>query len=973
LDEGLVAVETGRCGSHAQNSLIAMRELMQLEAAIGDLQDAQAKTNGLWAGLRSKLTEVEAAIKFSNSVVAAIASLAQSPDELAAVKAPIDRLLGDGNMLLDPAGPIAGAGRAYISAWGAYQGVVEKFSATSGLAPDDKSTLGDMTPTSLADRCSQIIGLTGKVRAWSAWRQARAQAISRGLAPLVAGVEQGGVPLKSVKLAFETGYSRWWLNAIVDSDEVLRTFVSAEHEKRIRDFKELDDRFVELTKQWVRAQLCSDLPSQDSVTRNSEWGVLRYEMQKKRNHLPLRELLNRTPTAITKLAPCLLMSPLSIAQYLSPETASFDVVIFDEASQIPVWDAIGAIARAKQVIMVGDPKQLPPTNFFDRAESDSDDVDVEADLESILDECIGANLPTMNLAWHYRSRHESLIAFSNHRYYGGELVTFPSPVTDDKAVNFQYIREGVYEKGGARTNKIEARALVADLVSRLKSPSFRDSRMTIGVVTFNSEQQRLIEDLLDEERRQDPSIESFFAESLLEPVFVKNLESVQGDERDIMYFSLTYGPTASGAVSMNFGPMNKQGGERRLNVAITRARQELRVFSSLRPEQMDLSRTQAHGVRDLKHFMEFAERGSRALGEATAGSLGDFESPFEEFAARALTDKGWQVHTQVGVSAFRIDLGVVDDEAPGTYLAGVECDGATYHRSATARDRDKLREQVLRGLGWDIVRIWSTDWWVDAAGTAERVDTQLRTLRDQRRSKRAQVRKEYDDAKALAASAIAAAMTQAKDDVPVTQATTIAPKAIVDSSVREPEFEAVYARNDAIDAKAAPGAFEEADLTLAGVSPNADRFFEPSYDATLRVMIAFVINQEGPVRDEVVSRRIARAHGWLRNGARIQEHVTDLALRAHAVTKEDGGVFLWPTKNVPVAVPFRRPVPGYLRPVEEIAIQELSGLAGEFLSNGYDIDAGIGAMARELGLQRLRAASRLRLEEAWINASHSQV
>lgn len=443
------------------------------------------------------------------------------------------------------------------------------------------------------------------------------------------------------------------------------------------------------------------------------------------------------PTILTKLIPYLPMDSLFIAQYLAADATAFDIVVFDEASQIPVWDAIGAIARGRQVVMVGDPKQLPPTSFFDRAESDLDDEDVEGDLESILDECLGANLPTLNLSWHYRSRHESLIAFSNHRYYGGGLVTFPSPVTEDRAVSFHYVN-GKYEKGGARINQPEAKALVADLVGRLKSPGFRESGSTLGVVTFNTEQQALIEDLLDAERRADPSIEPYFAEMELEPVFVKNLESVQGDERDIMYFSITYGPDLHGAVSMNFGPMNRDGGERRLNVAITRARHELRVFSSLKAEQMDLARTQASGVRDLKHFLEFAERGPRALAEASHGSRGGFDSPFEEAVAAALVRKGWNLHTQVGVSAFRVDLAVVHPDAPGAYLTGIECDGATYHRSATARDRDKLREQVLRGLGWEILRIWSTDWWIDPEGTLEKLGGRLQSLLEASRAQRAE-------------------------------------------------------------------------------------------------------------------------------------------------------------------------------------------------------------------------------------------
>ena len=245
----------------------------------------------------------------------------------------------------------------------------------------------------------------------------------------------------------------------------------------------------------------------------------------------------------------------------------------------------------------------------------------------------------------------------------------------------------------------------------------------------------------------------------LEPLFVKNLESVQGDERDIMYFSITYGPDLAGAVSMNFGPMNRTGGERRLNVAITRARHELRVFSSLKGEQMDLARTQALGVRDLKHFLEFAERGPRALAEATRGSLGDFESPFEEAVASALASKGWELHTQIGASSFRVDLAVVHPDARGSYLTGIECDGATYHRSATARDRDMLREQVLRGLGWEILRVWSTDWWVDRAGTLEKLDAKLQGLLQASRAKRAE-----EAERQAAADAAAAAIAKAREE-----------------------------------------------------------------------------------------------------------------------------------------------------------------------------------------------------------------
>ncbi|WP_232465454.1 DUF3320 domain-containing protein [Burkholderia ubonensis] len=616
--------------------------------------------------------------------------------------------------------------------------------------------------------------------------------------------------------------------------------------------------------------------------------------------------------------------------------------------------------------MVGDPKQLPPTSFFDRAESDVDDTDVEAELESILEECIGANLPTMKLSWHYRSRHESLIAFSNYRYYSGDLVTFPSPVTNDRAVSFNLVTDGQYERGGARTNKPEAKALVVDLVGRLKSPGFIDSRMTVGVVTFNAEQQRLIEDLLDEERRKDPSIEPHFAESALEPVFVKNLESVQGDERDIMYFSITYGPGIDGAMPMNFGPMNQQGGERRLNVAITRARQELRVFGSFKPEKMDLSRTQALGVRDLKHFLEFAERGARALGEAVAGSIGDFDSPFEKAVCVALAERGWTVHPQVGVSAFRIDLGVVDPDAPGRYLAGVECDGATYHRSATARDRDKLREQVLRGLGWEIVRIWSTDWWVDMPGTLDKVDSQLRALLAVRRDAEAV---EMQRAAVIAEEVLAAAKSGSGSGFSNANAVEdVASKVVSKAAVSEDEAPVIYARaaSTPISIEREGAIFVEVDLTISDHERDPELFFTHSYDERLLAMITAVVNVEGPVRDEVLARRIARAHGWSRTGSRILNRVVDLASKHFDAETEDVGLFIWPkTVGDKASLAFRSPLPGATRPVDEVSIAELRTLATKLQAEGHDEESGLNAMSRELGLLRLRGASRERLEQAW--------
>ncbi|OXC74478.1 DUF3320 domain-containing protein [Caballeronia sordidicola] len=970
IDDGFSAIQSGRAGVAAADDLKKMRELVSLRARLLDYSDLSTRTSGLWNGLVTKVDGIEPALKFFEAISLALANLAGTPELLAAVKGPVALLLGDSNMLLEPSGIVAGTGIMYVEALKALDASTSRFAAASGLAVHEHSALAILLPGQTADRARDVLKSSNRLHAWCAWRKVRQQALSLGLAPVVTGIEQGVIARGRVKEVFETDYCRWWLNAVVDADEVLRTFVSAEHEKRIQDFRELDDQFIALTQAWVRAQLSSGLPSPSKVSHGSEWGLLRYEMQKKTKHLPLRELMTKASSAILRLTPCLLMSPLSIAQYLPAETSDFDVVVFDEASQIPVWDAIGAMARGRQIIMVGDPKQLPPTTFFDRAEADSDDTDVETELESILEECIGANLPTMKLSWHYRSRHESLIAFSNYRYYGGDLVTFPSPVTNDRAVSLNLVAGGLYERGASRTNKPEAKALVADLVKRLKSPGFRDSGLTVGVVTFNAEQQRLIEDLLDAERRKDPSIEHHFADTELEPVFVKNLESVQGDERDIMYFSITYGPGLDGTMPMNFGPMNQQGGERRLNVAITRAREELRVFGSFKPEKMDLSRTQAIGVRDLKHFLEFAERGARALGEVVAGSIGDFESPFEKAVCIALAEKGWIVHPQIGVSAFRIDLGVVDPDSPGRYLAGVECDGATYHRSATARDRDKLREQVLRGLGWEIVRIWSTDWWIDMPGTLEKVDAQLTYLLDMQREQRAI---DETDAAALAEEVIAAAKSGAEAESAQSSETKAASNGASELSddVVEAVAPMMYARgvSSAHSQEEANEVFVEVDLTMTEYISEPDLFFSRSYDQRLLAMIAHVVETEGPVRDEVLARRIARAHGWSKTGSRILDRVVGLAKLHFDAVPEDVGLFFWSKTIDRHDVAYRRPAEGTARAVDEIALVELVALARRCKRAGYDIEAGVTAMGAEVGLRRIRATTRERLERAWHIAS----
>ncbi len=974
LDDDHDAVACGDCGPGMAADFQRLRQRSALEHQIAAVEGLAEMTNGVWSGLHTHVEVLEKAMKFHAAVSMAVATLGAAVD-IASIKTPLMYLLGEGNALLEPTGPVPAAAVRYLETLDALQPKIDQLAGIGEFSEASKAEFADSPLSQLVARCQAIVQAESRLHAWCAWRNVWERAVVIGLAPLVAAIEGGAVGPGSISRTFETNYCRWWLNAVVEHEDVIRTFVSAEHERRIGDFRALDKSFTDTTRAWVRASLCADLPQQDAVTRNSEWGILRHEMSKKKRHLPLRELMTSIPTALTKLTPCLLMSPLSVAQYLAADATTFDLVVFDEASQIPVWDAIGAIARGRQVVMVGDPKQLPPTNFFDRAESSADEEDNDGDLESILDECMGANLPTMNLAWHYRSRNESLIAFSNHRYYGGSLVTFPSPVTDDRAVSLHAIK-GIYEKGGARVNKPEAKALVADIVARLRSPGFKESRLTIGVVTFNAEQQTLIEDLLDEERRRDPALEPYFSEFELEPLFVKNLESVQGDERDIMYFSITYGPDLAGAVSMNFGPMNREGGERRLNVAITRARVELRVFSSIKAEQFDLNRTKAIGVRDLKHFLEFAERGPRALAEVNRGSLGGFESPFEEAVAASLAGKGWELHTQIGASAFRVDLAVVHPDARGIYLTGIECDGATYHRSATARDRDLLREQVLRGLGWEILRVWSTDWWIDRSGTLERLDQSLKALLVDSRAVREREAGQ-EAARAAAEAAIVKAQEEAADLGRAMAARTEKEKAEpqgTGSEDRHAELAETYARNastpDFVQEEAEM--FIEADPKSVVDLVDPEAFYQTSYGETLAKMVAHIVEVEGPVLDAVLARRIARAHGWQRTGSRIQDHVEAIAARNHRSTEEEVGTFYWPTSRAPeAAIGFRRSQDESARAVDEICMPELLALAREVLAAGKIGEVGIVAMARELGLQRLRGASRGRFEKA-MDAAQAQ-
>jgi very-short-patch-repair endonuclease len=536
-----------------------------------------------------------------------------------------------------------------------------------------------------------------------------------GLGTFLSHLREGAIPEDKLALWYEAGFLRTWINEMMERHAILAQFRGREHDRLIDSFRADDRQLLEAGKFKARCEVMRRRPPPAVETHaESEVGILRREYMKKRRRFPVRRLLTELRTLVPKLKPCFLMSPLAVSHFLPVDCEKFDTVVFDEASQVRTADAIGALWRGKQVIVVGDSKQMPPTIFFGGSGPDDEDDEIDlskpADTESILDEAVVSGVPALMLEWHYRSRDEKLIAFSNHHYYGGRLITFPAASAESEGCGLESIQAGgTYEMGKTRCNRMEADRVVSIIVNRLLDPTLRDRSM--GVVTFNSQQQDLIEKLLEFKQKEHPELEAYFSGMAPERLFVKNLENVQGDERDVMIFSTTFGKDPAGKLSMNFGPMNKPGGERRLNVAITRARERLIVVTSLEPEDIDLSRTAAVGVKHLREFLAFVRDGKQALFRTVmTDSTARCDSPFEVDVLNVCQALHWKMETQVGCSGYKIDLAIVDPRAPGRYVLGIECDGATYHSGATARDRDRLRQSVLEGLGWTFHRIWSTDW-----------------------------------------------------------------------------------------------------------------------------------------------------------------------------------------------------------------------------------------------------------------------
>ena len=589
-------------------------------------------------------------------------------------------------------------------------------SSSQWLTIDQGITLDDIT-----GRSAQWLMNIGKSRDWAQWCLRRQHLRSSNLSAVASYIEQGHTSHETLQ-AMRRGLYKKLAMDVIDNKAELQMFNGVIFEEAISRYRSMAKQFQELTKKALYCKLASRIPSLTiEAASSSEIGILKRHIQSGGRGTTIRHIIDQIPTLLPKLCPCMLMSPISVAQFIDLDQEKFDIVVFDEASQMPTSEAVGAIARGKALIVVGDPKQMPPTSFFTTTTVDESEADND-DMESILDDCITLSFPDHYLTWHYRSRHESLIAFSNSQYYDGKLYTFPS--VDDRASKVSLVPiDGTYDMGKSRCNRAEAEAIVKEVVRRLGDPELQ--KLSIGIVSFSKVQQDLIEDILVEELSKSPQLEKI-AYDAEEPIFVKNLENVQGDERDVILFSVGYGPDKNGKVSMNFGPLNNSGGERRLNVAVSRARYEMKVFSTLQPEQIDLNRSRARGVEGLKRFLEFAKNGRMPV--AANQVLNDNETALVDSIADELRLHGYEVDTQVGRSRFKVDAAVIDPSNPNNYLMGIIVDGSDYYYTKTERDREICQPGVLQGLGWNIMRVWAIDWFMNRQTVTDRIVDKLEQL-----------------------------------------------------------------------------------------------------------------------------------------------------------------------------------------------------------------------------------------------------
>ncbi len=580
------------------------------------------------------------------------------------------------------------------------------------LSVDTRAAFGDEDPPlgRILDRLALWAGSVDCLPAWLAWSRLADEARDVGLTAVADRLADGSLAPDEALVAVRYALAESLLAAAMRANPALAAFDGPAFSRLVEEFRAADVARIGLARAEAAAAHAARLRIAEGPDFIREMTVLRGEIAKKRGHLPVRTLLSRAGRLVQQIKPVFMMSPLSVAAYLDPAAIAFDLLVIDEASQIEPVDAIGAIARARQIVVVGDDRQMPPTRFFARMTSDEEERNTgdeepvaTADVESILSLCTARGFPNQMLRWHYRSRHESLIAVSNRAFYENRLIVIPSPKPRSAELGLSIVRvEGCFDSGGSGTNAIEARAVAEAVMAHARDCPGE----TLGVAAFSVRQRDAILDALEALRRESPEVEPFFSAHPHEPFFVKNLENVQGDERDVMFISVGYARGPDGKVAMRFGPLAVEGGERRLNVLITRAKKRCVVFSGLTADDIDLSRSSARGVAVLKEFLAFAAGGTV---QAAAAQRDTGDTALTDAIATALAKSGLEVERRVGLAGLFVDVAVRDRSGDGFGL-GIVTDGEFYAAARSARDRDRLQETALGMMGWRLARSWAADW-----------------------------------------------------------------------------------------------------------------------------------------------------------------------------------------------------------------------------------------------------------------------
>jgi very-short-patch-repair endonuclease len=785
----------------------------------------------------------------------------------------------------------------------------------------------------LASRVHELDGLV-------AYGQDRDLCISEGLQSVAALADSWEEAKQSLLDLFEYVRVSALLDAAFQANPALASFDALRQENNVQTFQQLDARHIESKREALANLHIEGLPRNGADS--GQISVLWREFEKKARHLPVRKLILKAGNVIQAIKPVFMMGPLSVATFLPPGTVDFDLVIFDEASQVKPADALGAIARGKQAVVVGDSKQLPPTSFFDTmvaqdAETEEEDAVATSDIESILGLFCSRQAHQRMLRWHYRSKHESLIAGSNHLFYDDRLVVFPSPDRHKEDVGLVYrrVENAHYDRSRTRTNPVEAKAIAEAVIrhAALQLKKTEKHRLTLGVAALSVAQRDAILDQLEILRRQSPDTEEFFLATPHEPFFVKNLENVQGDERDVIFISIGYARTAEGYWSNSFGPVNRAGGERRLNVLFSRARLRCVVFTALHSEDINAESSSALGVYALKTFLTYAEHGYLDVPIATGRPP---DSPFEEEVLSTLQRHGYTVHTQVGSAGFFLDLAIVDPTTPGRYLLGIECDGAAYHSARSARDRDRLRQVVLESLGWKIHHIWSTAWF-------RAPEKELKALED--------------------------AIEEAKKQKAQVKISTDRPKI----AVKHPSSKVQVARED--PPPLSRTSQSAAKYQLAEISINLGHLeLHAVAQEQLANWLTQIIAVESPVHWLEATRRIADAAGIQRVGSRIQSAFQSACNYGHLCKKfENRNGFLWAYEPSQMQVRDRSDFSQQQKKIDLVAPEEICAAIEQTVEQSFGLateDVAI-ATCRLLGFARVSEEMRAVVEEQRDNLLNS--